>query len=101
LNEAVFRALNERIEDAASTFGLDSQPLDLVCECGDGACVQRISMTREEYELLRSVSNQFAVFPGHEYLDVERIIERRPGYDVVAKSQGVPREIAEETDPRN
>jgi hypothetical protein len=101
VNEAVFREVNERIEDVAGSVGLESQVLDLVCECGNGGCVQRISMSSQEYEVLRSVSNHFAVVPGHEYLDVERIIERRTGYDVVAKIAQVPEQIAEETDPRN
>ena len=100
LNEAVFRDVNERIEDVAEASGLESQPLDFVCECGDRSCVQRISMSRREYELVRSESNHFAVFPGHELLDLERIVERRPGYDVVAKIAPVPERIAEETDPR-
>ncbi len=101
LNEAVFREVNERIEDVADSVGLESQVLDLVCECGNGSCVQRISMSPQEYEVLRSVPNHFAVVPGHEYLDVERIVERRTGYDVVAKIARVVEQIAEETDPRN
>src|SRR5712691_6973405 len=100
LNEVVFREVNERIEDVADASGLASHQLDLVCECGDRGCVQRISMSRQEYELVRSASNHFAVFPGHEYLDVERIVERRAGYDVVAKVAGAE-QIAEETDPRS
>jgi len=39
LNEAVFREVNERIEDLAETFDLRTQSLDLICECGDAACV--------------------------------------------------------------
>ena len=46
LNEAVFREVNERIEDLAETFDLKTQSLDLICECGDAACVERITMTR-------------------------------------------------------
>ena len=100
LNEAVFREVNDRIEDLAETFQLGSQPLDLICECGDGSCVQRIHMTQAEFEELRSESHQFAVYPGHEAPDVETVIARRKGYDVVAKDKGAPRLIAERTDPR-
>jgi hypothetical protein len=39
LNEAVFREVNERIENLAETFDLKTQPLDLICECGDGTCI--------------------------------------------------------------
>ena len=37
---------------------------------------------------------------GHELLDVERIVERRDGWEIV-RTVGVAREIAEETDPRS
>jgi hypothetical protein len=100
LNEAVFREVNERIEGLAETFDLKTQSLDLICECGDAGCVERISMTRTEYEELRSESHQFAVHPGHEYPDVERVVAKLKGYDIVRKNKGVPKQIAEETDPR-
>jgi hypothetical protein len=100
LNEAVFREVNERIEGLAETFDLKTQSLDLICECGDAGCVERISMTRTEYEELRSESHQFAVHPGHEYPDVERVVAKLKGYDIVRKNKGVPKQIAEQTDPR-
>jgi hypothetical protein len=100
LNEAVFREVNERIEGLAETFQLSREPLDLVCECGDATCVRRITMTRSEYEELRSESHQFAVHPGHEIPDVETIVVKRGGYEVVRKDEGVPEQIAEQTDPR-
>lgn len=100
LNEAVFREVNERIENLAETFDLSSEMLDLVCECGNADCVQRITMTHPEYEELRSDSHQFAVYPGHEIPDVERVVDRRKGYDVVKKTEGAPERIAEQTDPR-
>src|SRR5205807_7976952 len=76
LNEAVFREVNERIENLAETFGVDSE-LDLVCECGDASCVERISMSHAAYEQLRSDARQFAVYPGHEKPDVEEVLDRR------------------------
>jgi hypothetical protein len=100
LNEAVFREVNERIENLAEMFDLKAQPLDLICECGDGSCEKRLSMTRAEYEELRSDAHQFAVHPGHESPDVESVVARLKGYDVVRKNKGVPEQIAERTDPR-
>ena len=100
LNEAVFREVNERIEDLAETFDLNKQSLDLICECGDAGCVERISMRHGEYRELRSDPHQFAVHPGHEYPDVESIVARLKGYDVVRKNRGIPAQIAEQTDPR-
>ena len=58
LNEAVFREVNERIENLA------------------------------------------AVHPGHEYPDVESVVARLKGYDVVVKNRRAPGRIAEQTDPR-
>jgi hypothetical protein len=101
MNEAVFRDVNERIQDVASTFNLTSEPLDLICECGDASCVERISLSPEEYESVRAESHLFAVSPGHIEPDVEEVVENRSGYDVVRKFKGVPAEIAQKTDPRS
>jgi hypothetical protein len=101
LNEAVFREVNERIESLAESFQLPrSEPLDLICECGDASCVQRIRMTTAEYEELRSESHQFAVCPGHVAPDVESVVDTRPGYEIVKKDRGTPKKLAEQTDPR-
>jgi hypothetical protein len=101
MNEAVFRDVNERIRDVASTFDLSAEPLDLICECGDATCVERISLSRDEYERVRSNAQHFAVASGHVAPDVEEVVESRPGYDIVSKSKGVPAEIAQKTDPRS
>src|SRR6476646_2900640 len=90
MNEAVFRDVNERIQDVASSFNLTSEPLDLICECGDAACVDRISLTRDEYEEVRADPHLFAVSPGHVAEDVEEIVGNRSGYDIVRKYKGVP-----------
>jgi hypothetical protein len=100
LNEAVFREVNERIKTLAEGFDLGSQPLDLICECADASCVQRIQMTHAEFEELRSDSHLFAISPGHELQDVEGVVARRDGYNVVRKATGVPQEVAERTDRR-
>ncbi|HEX9378846.1 MAG TPA: hypothetical protein VF872_04590 [Gaiellaceae bacterium] len=100
LNEAVFREVNERIENLAETFDLKTQSLDLICECGDATCVERLSMTQAEYEKLRSDAHQFAVHPGHDNPDLESVVARLKGYDIVVKNRGEPARIAEQTDPR-
>ena len=99
MNEAVFRDVNERIQDVASSFNM-TEPLDLICECGDASCVARISLTRAEYEHLRADSHLFAVAPGHVAPDVEEVVDTHSGYEVVRKYKGVPAQIAQKTDPR-
>ena len=99
LNEAVFRQVNERIESLADTFGLGER-LDLICECGNASCTSRIEMDHKQYEELRSDSTTFAVVSGHEISDVEEIVARRGAYDVVRKTAGNARRVAETTDRR-
>jgi hypothetical protein len=101
MNEAVFRDVNERIQDVASTFNLTSEPLDLICECGDAACVERITLSREEYEQIRADPQLFAVATGHVAPDVEEVVESRAGYEIVRKFKGAPAKIAQQTDPRS
>jgi hypothetical protein len=100
LNEAVFRDVNERIDELAQTFRLQDQPLELVCECGNASCTQQIRVSRSEYEALRSDHALFAIYPGHEAPDVEGVVDKREGYDVVRKRRGEPTRLAEQTDPR-
>jgi hypothetical protein len=100
LNEAVFREANDRIEEVNRTFESLTGELVLVCECGYADCVEKISMTGPAYEELRSEPTHFAIVPGHEIPDVESLVERHEGYDVVEKNEGVPQRIAEATDPR-
>jgi len=100
LNEAVFREVNERIEDLAEKLDLEDRLLDLVCECGDANCVERISMTRSEYEKVRSDPRQFSVYPGHQDDRIEVIRDHCRGYDVVRKLDPEAESVAEATDPR-
>jgi hypothetical protein len=101
LNEAVFREVNERIQDLAEAFGLDDRKLDLVCECGDASCVAQIHLTLHEYETVRSDPTHFAIHHGHEVPDVEDVVETHDQYDVVRKRAGDAAALAEQTDPRH
>jgi hypothetical protein len=100
LNEAVFREVNERIQELASTFGLGEQAIDIVCECGHASCSNQLRLTMAEYEQMRRDPTLFAIHPGHEIPDVEDVVERRDGYDIVRKHEGDPARLAKRTDPR-
>lgn len=99
-NEAVFRQVNERLKEIGESFSLVSEVADFVCECGNASCTAPIRMTLAEYEEVRSQPELFIVVPGHEAADVETIVERRDGYDIVRKREGEPAQVARETDPR-
>jgi hypothetical protein len=73
--EALFRAVNERIAEAAQRF--DSNDATFVCECSDEACTERVDASLGEYERARSHSTHFLIRPGHEDTRVERVVEKR------------------------
>ncbi|HEX2505187.1 MAG TPA: hypothetical protein VHK22_03175 [Gaiellaceae bacterium] len=95
-NEALFREVNERIEDAS----WEGQ-VDLLCECVDVECTKTITLTLKTNEKLRADPTTFAILPGHGELDVEEIVERYEDYLVVRKHEGGPAEVAEARDPRS
>jgi hypothetical protein len=100
-NEAVFREVNERIEELQREFALaEHEPLRIVCECDRLDCVEQLSVTLETYEHVRTESACFVVVPGHDDPAVEAVVERMDGYVVVRKHAGTPREVAEDTDRR-
>ena len=99
-NEALFREVNERVAEVAEEFIAGEGPVEFSCECGDGTCAEKITMTVDEYEAVRAKATQFAVVPGHEVPDIERIVERHPNYLVIEKQDPDAEEVARETDPR-
>ena len=100
-NEAIFREVNERIKSLASLFHWGKpDPLDLVCECRDSTCVQRIEMTQAEYAAIREEETHFAVYPGHADPDIERVISSHSRYEVVEK-EGPAAEVAQGLSPRS
>lgn len=99
LNEAVFREVNERLKNINDAFTAVTDTMDLICECADTTCTEHITMRPEEYEELRAHPAHFAVVRGHALgRNGERVVARRPGYDVVEKLGGAA-DVAEETDP--
>jgi hypothetical protein len=98
-NEALFRKVNERIEDVSTTFAADDEHQEFLCECDDPACTEKVSATRAEYEAVRAVATQFIVLPGHEDLDVEHIASQNERFLVVEKEGRAALE-AEEDNPR-
>ena len=100
-NQALYRKVNERIEDLNEAFGVISGNFVIVCECGDLNCIDDITVSREVYERARSDPSRFIVKPGHEAHDLERVVERDGDYFVIEKAIPVGRRLAEETDPRS
>lgn len=100
MNEAVFREVNERVEEIHQALGSDAEALDIICECGSTTCTERISVPIAEYERVRGDATHFLLQVGHEDPTVERMIENHETYIIVEKEGVDVEEIAEATDPR-
>jgi hypothetical protein len=104
LNETVFREVNEQIERLSrEVLQTDrDETMSIVCECGEIACVERLSVPVGEYERIRVNPLLFFVIAGHEIPDVEDVVEQTDAYLVVRKRpEAVGGEIAVEKDSRS
>lgn len=96
-NEAIFREVNERIKEL--TWSHDNA--EFLCECGSEICAEPIRLLLTDYEAVRADPRRFAIVPGHDIPDVERVVEEHEHYAVVEKLPGIPTKVATETDPRS
>jgi hypothetical protein len=85
--ESRFRDVNERIAESADDLGL--KQADLVCECADPECGDRIEAPLEDYERVRADGALFVVAPEHQVPEHEEVVESRPGYRIVQKLRAV------------
>jgi hypothetical protein len=103
-NEALVREVNERISSidraAAGSGALDgSATFGFRCECGrEGSCAEVVWMTLEEYELVREQDDRFALLPGHETAELERVVGGNERYVIVDKVDAAEPFVAD--DPR-
>ena len=99
-NEILYRAVNEKIEGLNEAFGTLTQTMTVVCECGDESCAEQIELDVSTYERVRAEPTHFVVVPGHVVPDVESVVERGDGFEIVRKDKGEAAELAIEHDPR-
>jgi hypothetical protein len=81
-NEAWTRSLNER--RATWAGGHDAQA-GFRCECWQEDCVERIPLSGEQWRVVRTRANQFAVAPGHVAHDFEVVRKEWPHFWLVEK----------------
>jgi len=100
-NQAMYRQVNERIEELNEVFGKMTGRFLVVCECGDSTCTEQIPLSRQAYERARANPAQFIVRPGHQVTAVEEVVATEPEYMIVEKNDGIPARLAKEADPRH
>jgi hypothetical protein len=82
-NQAIFREVNERLREIANPA---EGSTDYVCECSAVDCHGTIGLELSQYEAVRSMPNVFVIEPGHERLEVERVIEEDDRFMLVEKT---------------
>jgi hypothetical protein len=99
-NEALFRDVNERVKEIDDDHRVPTEELwDFLCECGEADCLERVSLTRADYERVRANAVQFVIVPGHETPEVERVVAETPRFAIVEKKAS-EQSVALNTDPR-
>jgi hypothetical protein len=96
-NEALFREVNERIAETTEHFGPGT--LEIVCECANPECIDRIELSPQVYERARQSDATFIVLIGHTDPQIERVVFQGDSYVFVEKI-GDAASVAEATDPR-
>ncbi len=71
------REVNENIAELGERFGLHEETLELICECGDSACAERVAVPADEYERLHAEGRRIVALAHADGA------ERRAGYAVV------------------
>ena len=99
-NEALYRSVNEKIEALSAAFGVITETMSVVCECGNASCAEQIEVSIPVYERIRSDPTLFIIRPGHEIPDVEDVLETTQRFAILRKRPGTPERVARETDPR-
>ena len=82
-NQAIFRAINERIVEINKGFGGDVDTIAISCECADAGCAELLRINGDAYASVRRSPRTFAVLTEHVFPDVERVVSRNDGYAVV------------------
>lgn len=97
-NQALFRAINELVEDAKVSSDDGEEEIEVFCECAS-ECMQLIVLTHSEYEAVRTRPTLFVIAPNHDAPALERVVAQSNHFAVV-ETFGAAAKAAEETDPR-
>jgi hypothetical protein len=69
------------------------------CECGDAECSLAITLTLEEYALVRLYATHFAVARNHENPESEQVLSENRRFAIVETVTGEATKLARRSDP--
>jgi hypothetical protein len=99
-NEALFREVNERVEELHEQLLSDGGSAEFVCECADDKCVAPITVPLTTYERVRDDPRLFLVAKSHVRPEIEHVVEEDDGFVIVRKDNPTSARITAQTDPR-
>jgi hypothetical protein len=97
-NQAMFRAVNEKLRELNQAFSNVSETYAIACECADTSCVRTLDVSMEEYLAVRAHPNRFVVLADHVIPDVEVTVAQNDGYAIVDKNVEVADVIGSPTE---
>ena len=108
-NEVVFRQLNEQVKKSIDetnqlaadhgqpeyviTQGPKAPALHFYCECSDENCTKRVKINYTEYNEIHKNRDHFVVALGHEVPEIEHVVRKESGYNVVKKYEAPPETV--------
>jgi hypothetical protein len=93
-NQALFRAVNDKLETLNDAFEQMTDSLTIACECADVNCLEMLDIKPDDYRAVRAEPRRFVVVPGHVDPDIETTVGESNGYLVVEKT-GTAGDLAE------
>ena len=99
-NQAMFRAVNDKIRELNETFAVFTGTFTIACECADAHCVGTISIKPADYETIRANPRRFAILPGHLDTDIESVVDEAECYQV-AEKRGKAAAVADALAPQD
>jgi hypothetical protein len=100
-NEALFRSINENLEELNASLAPMTGTFEIVCECGAVSCTEQLRLSPAEYERIRSDAALFVIRAGHSVPEVEEVVGADDDFEIVRKRQGGPAELARALDDRS
>ena len=87
-NQFLFREVNERIREVTEGFSI-VRSADFVCECSRADCRETVELDLDEYEGIRSTPTVFVIARGHEFPEIENVIDTNDRFMLVEKTHAV------------
>lgn len=95
-NQALFRAVNEKIVGLNEAFGDVVGSFSVACECANVSCVDLLEIPPDAYRQVRRNPRTFVVLPDHVFPEVEIVLSTHDGYAIV-EATGRGAHVAEAT----